>query len=58
MTDPAVSQRPAISLRSLGGPAVLLTVAGLLGQAFAVIRTLFIAARVGTSPELDALLVA
>jgi putative peptidoglycan lipid II flippase len=58
VTDPAISQRPAISLRSLGAPAVLLTVAGLLGQAFAVIRTLFIAARVGTSPELDALLVA
>jgi putative peptidoglycan lipid II flippase len=57
MSDPGESAGTAFSLRALGSSAALLTVAGLMGQAFAVIRTLFIAARVGTAPELDALLV-
>lgn len=50
--------RPSISLGSLGRPTALITIAGVVGQAFALIRTLFVAARVGTSPDLDALLVA
>lgn len=48
----------AFSLRALGTSAVLLVAAGLLGQLLAVVRTIYIAARVGTAPELDALLVA
>ena len=56
-SGPVEASGPAFSLRALGSSAALLTVAGLMGQAFAVIRTLFIAARVGTAPELDALLV-
>lgn len=50
--------RPTLSFHSLGRPAVILTAGGLVGQVFAVICTLFVAARVGTAPELDALLVA
>ena len=49
---------PSLSLGSLGRPTALVTVGGLVGQVFALIRTLFVAARVGTSPDLDALLVA
>ena len=49
---------PSLSLGSLGRPTALVTVGGLIGQLFALVRTLFVAARVGTSPDLDALLVA
>jgi putative peptidoglycan lipid II flippase len=47
-----------LSLGSLGRPTALVTVGGLVGQLFALVRTLFVADRVGTSPDLDALLVA
>jgi putative peptidoglycan lipid II flippase len=49
---------PSLSLGSLGRPTALITVGGLVGQVFALVRTLFVASRVGTSPDLDALLVA
>ena len=37
---------------------MLLTVAGLVGQVFTLVRELFVAAKVGVSPDLDALLIA
>lgn len=46
-----------ISLRALGRAAGPLVFAGLVGQVFTIIRTLFVAARIGTAPALDALLV-
>ncbi len=45
-------------LAGLGRSAALLTVAASLGQVFGVGRELFVASRVGTSPQLDALLIA
>jgi len=45
-------------LADLGRSAALLTVAASLGQVFGVGRELFVASRVGTSPQLDALLIA
>lgn len=54
MTDSAAP----LFVRGLGGPTVLLIAAGVLGQVFTLARTLFVAARIGTAPELDALLVA
>jgi putative peptidoglycan lipid II flippase len=45
-------------LAGLGRSAALLTIAASLGQVFGVGRELFVASRVGTSPQLDALLIA
>ncbi len=45
-------------LRGAARAAVLLTVAGLAGQVFTLVRELFVADKVGVSPDLDALLVA
>ncbi len=45
-------------LAGLGRSAALLTTAASLGQVFGVGRELFVASRVGTSPQLDALLIA
>jgi putative peptidoglycan lipid II flippase len=42
----------------LGRPTILVTVGGIAGQVFALVRTLYVANRVGTSASLDALLVA
>jgi putative peptidoglycan lipid II flippase len=50
--------RTGFSLRSIGPVAALLSGAAVLGQVFGLGRELYIASRVGTSPELDALLVA
>jgi Uncharacterized membrane protein, putative virulence factor len=64
MVDPAAAPPEAppigrgLSLMSLGRPTALVTIGGVAGQVFAIIRTLFVAAQVGTSPSLDALLVA
>jgi putative peptidoglycan lipid II flippase len=45
-------------LRRATRAAVVLTVAGTAGQVFTLIRELFVASKVGASPDLDALLVA
>lgn len=45
-------------LRGAATAAVLLTVAGMGGQLFTLVRELFVAAKVGVSGDLDALLVA
>ena len=45
-------------LRGAAKAAVLLTVAGVVGQVFTLVRELFVAAKVGVSGDLDALLVA
>jgi putative peptidoglycan lipid II flippase len=59
MTAPAPAQpSPRLSLSALGRPTALVTAGGVAGQVFALIRTLFVASRVGASPDLDALLVA
>ncbi len=55
---PATPLAARISLSALGGSAASLFAAGVLGQVFTLVRTLFVAARIGTSPALDALLVA
>jgi putative peptidoglycan lipid II flippase len=47
-----------LSLRTLGASAAVLTVASVVGQLFGLGRELFVAGRVGTSRELDALLIA
>ena len=46
------------SLRSIGHSAALVAVASMFAQFFSLGRELFVASRVGTSPDLDALLVA
>ena len=46
------------SLRSVGRSTALLTVAAAIGQVFGIGRELFVAGQVGTSANLDALLVA
>jgi putative peptidoglycan lipid II flippase len=48
----------SISIGALGRPTAMVMVGGLIGQIAALVRTLFVASRVGTSPDLDALLVA
>jgi putative peptidoglycan lipid II flippase len=48
----------SISIGSLGRPTAVVMIGGLIGQLAALVRTLFVASRVGTSPDLDALLVA
>jgi putative peptidoglycan lipid II flippase len=59
MAEPAGEEiGGGLSLGSLGRPTALVTAGGLVGQLFAIVRTLFVADRVGTSPDLDALLVA
>jgi len=45
-------------LRGAARTAVLLTAAGLVGQVFTLVRELFVAAKVGVSQDLDALLIA
>jgi putative peptidoglycan lipid II flippase len=45
-------------LRGAARAAAVLTVAGLVGQVFTMVRELFVAAKVGISSDLDALLVA
>lgn len=45
-------------LRGAARAAVLLTAAGMVGQVFTLLRELYVAAKVGVSPDLDALLVA
>jgi putative peptidoglycan lipid II flippase len=49
---------PPSVLRGAAKSAVLLTIAGLAGQVFTLARELFVAAKVGVSGDLDALLVA
>ncbi len=49
---------PDSVLRGATRAAVLLTVAGVVGQVFTLVRELFVAAKVGVSGDLDALLVA
>jgi putative peptidoglycan lipid II flippase len=45
-------------MRALGTSAALLALVSAVGQAFVVVREVYVAARAGTSPELDALLIA
>ena len=52
------SSPQVFSLAKIGGSAVLLAGAGVAGQAAAIVRELFVAAKVGASASLDALLVA
>ncbi len=54
---PGAAPQPSV-LRGAARAAVLLTVAGLIGQVFTLARELFVADKVGTSAGLDALLVA
>lgn len=56
--DPSEEPSSSGVLRGATRAAVLLTVAGLGGQAFTLVRELFVASRVGASPDLDALLIA
>jgi putative peptidoglycan lipid II flippase len=64
LTDPIVTEglpeEPTSSgvLRGATRAAALLTVAGLGGQVFTLVRELFIASQEGATPELDALLIA
>ena len=59
MDDPRAGEvGPPLRMGSLGRTTALVTAGGLVGQIFAAIRTLFVGAQVGVSPELDALLVA
>ncbi len=51
-------ESPSSLLRGATKTAALLTVAGLVGQVFALIRELYVADKVGVSQDLDALLVA
>src|SRR5690606_16463962 len=55
---PGSSAQGRFSLRSIGPVAALLSGAAVLGQVFGLGRELFVANQVGTSPELDALLIA
>lgn len=57
MTASTTALAGPFSLRTLGRAAGPLVVAGLVGQLFTIVRTLYVAARVGTAPALDALLV-
>ncbi len=56
---PEVSDSPegGISLESVGRSAVLLTGAAVVVQLIAIVRELFLAANIGISPDLDALLI-
>ncbi len=56
--SPGPTSDPAFSLRQIGKAAGLLAIAGAAGQAISVVRELFVAAQVGASPGLDAVLVA
>jgi putative peptidoglycan lipid II flippase len=59
MTEPDVAELSGpISIGSLGRPTAMVMIGGLIGQIAALVRTLFVASRVGTSTDLDALLVA
>lgn len=57
MTASTAGSAGPLSLLALGRAAGPLVVAGIVGQIFTIGRTLFVAARIGTAPTLDALLV-
>jgi putative peptidoglycan lipid II flippase len=58
VVEPGATEASSPVLRSATRAAVVLTIAGTAGQVFTLIRELFVASKVGASPDLDALLVA
>lgn len=57
MTTDRTTANESFSLRAIGRAAGPVVIAGFVGQLFSIFRTIFVAARIGTAPALDALLV-
>lgn len=58
MNDEPVAAPAGSSVRAIGATAAILAAVAALGQAFVVLREVYVAAEAGTSADIDALLVA